>query len=409
MELAKKILLPCGVSLANRLAKSAMSENMASKDHIPGIKFFNAYSKWSQGGTGLIITGNVMVDSQHRGEANNVVIEEGIENIKELKNWAKSSDGTQSKIWVQLNHPGKQTPKFLTKIPVAPSAIPLSAPLNAMFNQPRELTDSDIQNIISRFAYAAKICKQCGFQGVQIHGAHGYLVSQFLSSLHNQRQDKWGGSIEKRMNFVKEIYKAIRKEVGDKFPIGIKMNSADFSKGGFTHKEAILVAKRLSEQGIDLIELSGGSYEKPVMTGIPIRESTQKREAYFLEYAKEIKSAISCPLMVTGGFRTLKFMETALSNRELDLIGLARPLCINPNLSNQLLAGENIESEVRPISSGSKILDTIFPLEIIWYTMQIKRMGEEKMPNPKASVYTAILMTALDIGLQSLRRVRGKV
>lgn len=408
MELTKELLLPCGAILPNRLGKSAMSENMASKDHIPGPKFYNAYSQWSQGGTGLIITGNVMIDSEYRGEANNVVIEEGIQNLQELKNWAKSSEGTQSKIWVQLNHPGKQTPKFLTKIPVAPSAIPLPPPLNTMFNEPRELTEAEIQNIISRFAYAAKVCKQCGFHGVQIHGAHGYLVSQFLSSRHNQRQDQWGGTIEKRMNFVIEIYKAMRKEVGAQFPIGIKMNSADFSKGGFTHQEAILVAKTLSDLGIDLIELSGGSYEKPVMTGASIKESTQKREAYFLEYAKEIKIVINCPLMVTGGFRTREFMENALSNGELDIVGLARPLCINPNFSNQLLKGENVQSEVRPLSSGSKVLDTIFPLEIIWYTMQINRMGEKKSPNPKASVYSAILRTALDTGVQSLKRVRGK-
>ncbi|MBT7609643.1 MAG: NADH:flavin oxidoreductase/NADH oxidase family protein [Bacteriovoracaceae bacterium] len=408
MELAKKLLLPCGTILPNRLGKSAMSENMASKDHIPGLKFFNAYSQWAQGGTGLLISGNVMVDSQYRGEANNVVIEKGCNNHKELKSWACSCEGTESQLWIQLNHPGKQTPKFLTKVPVAPSSIPLKSPLDAMFNQPRELAHEEILDIIGRFAYAAKICKETGFHGVQIHGAHGYLISQFLSKHHNQRTDEWGGSAENRLRFVREIYKAIRHEVGPKYPIGIKMNSADFSKGGFDHEEAIHVAKTLSDLGIDLIEISGGSYEKPAMTGSPIKESTIKREAYFIEYAKEIKAKIACPIMVTGGFRTREFMEESLKKRELDIIGLARPLCINPNFSNQLLSGEDVVSEVKPLSSGIKIIDTIFPLEIIWYTMQINRMGENKKPCANASVYLAIFNTALDTGMQSLRRVRGK-
>jgi 2,4-dienoyl-CoA reductase-like NADH-dependent reductase (Old Yellow Enzyme family) len=408
MELAKGLLLPCGIKLPNRLAKSAMSENMASRDHVPGPKFFNAYSQWAQGGTGLLITGNVMIDSEYRGEANNVVIEEGLNNHDELKRWASSCQDTNTQIWVQLNHPGKQTPKFLTKIPVAPSAIPLNPPLDTMFNQPRELTNDEILNIIQRFAYAAKVCKKSGFHGVQIHGAHGYLVSQFLSEQHNQRTDQWGGSTENRMRFVTEIYKAIREEVGGKYPIAIKMNSADFSKGGFSHEEAIQVAKSLSDLGIDLIEISGGSYEKPVMTGALIKDSTKKREAYFLEYAKEIKVAVNCPVMVTGGFRTREFMEESLQKGELDLVGLARPLCINPNFSNQLLSGEDVVSEVKPLSSGFKILDTIFPLEIIWYTMQINKMGENKVPTANTSVYTAILSTALDTGMQSLRRVRGK-
>jgi 2,4-dienoyl-CoA reductase-like NADH-dependent reductase (Old Yellow Enzyme family) len=408
MELSKPLLLPCGIKLPNRLAKSAMSENMASKEHVPGQKFLNAYAQWAKGGTGLLISGNVMIDSEYRGEANNVVIEKGLDNLKELKNWASSTAGTTSQIWIQLNHPGKQTPKFLTKIPVAPSAIALKPPLNTMFNQPRELTHEEILDIISRFAYAAKTCQKMGFNGVQIHGAHGYLVSQFLSENHNQREDEWGGSIEKRMKFVTKIYQAMRKEVGGKFPIGIKINSADFTKGGLSNEEAILVSKKLSDLGIDLIEISGGSYEKPVMTGSPIKDSTIKREAYFLEYAKEIKVTVDCPVMVTGGFRTREFMETSLSKGELDLIGLARPLCINPNFSNQLLSGENVVSEVKPLTSGSKVLDTIFPLEIIWYTMQIKRMGENKRPSPKASVYSAILSTALDTGFQSFRRVRGK-
>ena len=407
MKISENLILPCGAILPNRIAKSAMSENMAKPALYPGQEFYRAYRVWIKGEVGLCITGNVMVDSNYLGETNNVVIEKDLDNKKELKNWAKASEGSDSHIWVQLNHPGKQTPKFLTKNPVAPSAIPLAPPLDKMFNEPRELSEDEILDIIERFAFAAKTVKESGFDGVQIHGAHGYLVSQFLSATHNQRTDKWGGSIENRMRFVVEVYKKIRESVGDTFPIGIKINSADFGRGGFTHEEAVLVAKSLSDLGIDLIELSGGSYEAPVMTGAKVKDSTKKREAYFLEYAADVKKAIKCPLMVTGGFRTGEFINTALKEGHLDLVGLGRALCLNPNFSKQLIAGEKVVSEVRPLSSGSKILDSIFPLEIIWYTMQIHRLGAGKKPNPRAGVYGAILHSALDLGVQSIKRVRS--
>ena len=407
MEIAKTLRLPCGVVLPNRLGKSAMSENMAQPGHQPGDEFRTLYERWGRGGTGLCITGNVMVDSKQLGEANNVVIEQQIENFVGLVNWARAQDSSEMHIWVQLNHPGKQTPKFLTKEPVAPSSIPLSPPLDKMFNTPRELSEKEIQDLINRWGYAAKIVKQAGFKGVQIHGAHGYLVSQFLSPHHNQRKDSWGGSPQKRMKFVVEVYKSMRENVGPKFPIGIKMNSADFSKGGFSHEEAIGVAKALSDLGIDLIEISGGSYEKPVMTGVKIKESTKKREAYFLEYAKDIKTAIKCPLMVTGGFRTAEFMNQALADSELDIVGIGRPLCINPDFSKQLLSGESVVSQVRPLSSGVRALDKIFPLEIIWYTRQIQKMGKGQEPNPNAGVYGTIFKAALETGLESIRRVRA--
>lgn len=407
MEMTKSLKLPCGAVLPNRIAKAAMSENMASADHIPGAEFPRAYKMWIEGGTGLLITGNVMVDSNHRGESNNVVIEKGLNNQKELKNWADAAKGSDTQIWVQINHPGKQTPKYLTKTPVGPSAIPLDPPLDAMFNNCRELSHQEILEIIQRFAYAAKVCQECGFGGVQIHGAHGYLVSQFLSPKHNQRQDQWGGTLENRMRFAVEIYRAMREEVGADFPISIKMNSADFSKGGFSAEDAIHVARKFSEMGIDLIEISGGSYEKPAMTGVPVKESTKKREAYFLEYAKSIKEVCQCPLMVTGGFRTADFMEEALANNELDIIGLARPLSVDPAFSKKLFEGQKVESQVRKLSSGIKALDKIFPLEIIWYTMQIHRMGKGKSPNPNASVLAVILSSIFDIGLQSLKKVRG--
>lgn len=400
--LKKPISLPCGVTLPNRLVKAAMSENMA-RNLNPGVEFVNAYKMWANGGTGLLISGNVMIDSRHLGEPNNVVIEKGRDNKEALKDWAAATSGTDTKLWIQINHPGKQSPKFLNKTPVAPSAIPLSGSLAASFCTPRVLTELEIYEIIERFGHSAKMVKECGFHGVQIHGAHGYLVSQFLSPRHNVRTDDFGGSLENRMRFVKEVYSKMRAEVGPHFPIGIKLNSADFSKGGFSNEDAVAVAQSLSAMGIDMIEISGGSYEAPAMMGAR-KDSTLKREAYFLDYAREIKKLIRCPLMVTGGFRTRSFLEEVLKNDEVDLIGMARPLAINLHLCNQLLGGEDVVSQIQTLTSGFKKIDAMFPLEVIWYASQIHRMGKNQLPDPKASVYPSILKTIANVGLAGLKR-----
>lgn len=407
MKIAEPIQLPCGTMLKNRLAKSAMSENMARPGHIAGNEFYNLYRRWAEGGLGLSISGNVMIDRKHLGEPNNVVIEKGFDNHEGLKNWAICNEDTGNQIWIQLNHPGRQVPKFLSTNTVSASSVPFDKPMDSMFSTPRALTEEEILDIIQRFGYAAKVVKDCGFGGVQIHGAHGYLVAQFLSPKTNIRKDSWGGSAENRMRFVVEIYKSIRKNVGDNFPVSIKINTADFQKGGFTHEEAIQVTKMLSSLGIDMIELSGGTYEKPTMTGADVKKSTQKREAYFLEYAKDIKQVVSCPLMVTGGFRTGKFMEEALRNGEMDIVGLARPVAINPEFPNQLLAGEDVESEVKPLTSGFKFLDSIFPLEIIWYTDQLHRIGKLQDPRKDGGVYASIFNMTLTMGSQMLKKVRG--
>lgn len=409
----QSLTLPCGVVLKNRIAKSAMSENMASKNYLANKKFNQLYSTWSQGGTGLLISGNVMVDSRHLGEPHNVVIEK--KSIKAgggelLKQWAQAGTQNQTNVWIQLNHPGKQTPKFLTAEPVAPSSLSFSSNLSKMFNTPRALTDLEIEVIIERFIYAAIQVKESGFTGVQIHGAHGYLVSQFLSPIHNQRTDSWGGSLENRMRFVMHLYQGMRRELGADFPISIKLNSSDFQKGGFSEEDSLVVAQTLSEAGMDLIEISGGTYEAPVMTGArkqPVKESTQKREAYFLEYCEKVRNYVKTPIMLTGGFRTPYAAEKALETNACDVIGLARALTLNPNLSQQWLDGQDIKSEVRPLTTGFQFLDKIFPLEIIWYTQHIHQMGLGKKPQPQSSPLWTVLKSIYGMGVGSIRRVRS--
>ena len=266
INLSNPFTLTNGQVIKNRLFKSAMSEQLGDKQHNPTSGLATLYQRWAKGGIGLSMTGNVMVDRTALGEPKNVVLDEQSD-LTLFTEWANAGKQNDSHIWMQLNHPGKQIPKFLCADPVAPSAISLSRGLEKSFNTPRSLTDNEIHEIINKFVTSAKLAKQAGFTGVQIHGAHGYLVSQFLSSRHNQRDDKWGGSLENRLRFVLEVYRAIRKEVGDTFPVGIKLNSADFMKGGFTEEESMQVVQALSENGIDLIEISGGTYESPSMMG----------------------------------------------------------------------------------------------------------------------------------------------
>lgn len=404
-HLSDTLTLPCGAVLKNRMGKSAMSENMGSPGYTSNEKFNRLYARWAEGGIGLLITGNVMIDRFALGEAHNVVIEQGIQDTN-LPLWAAAGRKEGTHIWVQLNHPGKQSPKFLSKEPVAPSAIPLKKPLDRLFNTPRALTEDEILDIIARFAYAAKVCKESGFTGVQIHGAHGYLVSQFLSPTHNQRTDRWGGSLENRMRFVKEVYLAIRKEVGNSFPVSIKLNSADFQKGGFTQEDSMEVIKQLSALGMDLIEISGGTYEAPAMMGAKQKESTQQREAYFLTYCEEVRKLIHSPLMLTGGFRSAQGMNAALESGACDVIGIARSLAIQPDFPNQLLSGAAVRSQVKPLTTGWKFLDKTFPLEIIWYTKQLHRMGVGLEPQPKSSPILSVLEMLFQLGKNGIKKVR---
>jgi 2,4-dienoyl-CoA reductase-like NADH-dependent reductase (Old Yellow Enzyme family) len=260
----------------------------------------------------------------------------------------------------------------------------------AFFATPRELADAEVREVIGRFGTAAGIVKKAGFTGVQIHGAHGYLVSQFLSPHHNCRNDDWGGTAEKRRRFVLEVYRAMREAVGPGFPVGIKLNSADFQRGGFSEDESLDTIRALADAGIDLIEISGGTYEAPAMTGVrvgkaPVRESTRQREAYFLEFAERARKAVKTPLVVTGGFRSAQGMAEAISSGAVDMVGLARMLAIEPEAPARLLSGNNPLHQVKPITTGIKAIDKLGLLEISWYAGQLRRIGNGQAPKPGES------------------------
>ncbi len=399
--------LPRGGELKNRIAKSAMSEALGTMDNRVTDELVELYRRWGAGGTGLLMTGNVMIDRRALGEPGNVVIEDERDRDR-LKAWAAAGQAGGAQLWVQLNHPGRQSPKGLNEDNVAPSAIPFNKSMQAYFDTPRELTGAEIEEIIARFGRAAGICQKAGFSGVQIHGAHGYLVSQFLSPRTNERQDEWGGNAKKRRRFVLRVLEAMRAATGPDFPIGIKLNSADFQRGGFTEEESLDVMAALAEAGIDLIEISGGTYEAPAMTGV--RASTREREAYFLDFADKVRARIpGTPLMVTGGFRSHAGMSQALASGSLDLCGIARLLAIEPEASQRLLDGEDPRETVRPIKTGIGPVDRMAIMEVTWYTRQLRRIGRGQAPRPRESGLKAFLLSLLDTasGMRRTRRLRA--
>lgn len=378
-----------GAVVRNRLFKSAMSEALGDRQGHATPELVRLYGAWADGGIGLCVTGNVMIDRHAIGEPGNVIIEDE-SGLGALQAWARAATRGGTQCWVQLNHPGKQAPKGLNRETVAPSAVPFRPEMKAFFATPRALTDAEVRDIIQRFARAAGVVKRAGFTGVQIHGAHGYLVSQFLSPHHNRREDDWGGTPEKRRRFVLEILRAMRAEVGADFPIGIKLNSADFQRGGFTEEESLDTVRALAEAGIDLIEISGGTYEAPAMTGVksggaPVKDSTRQREAYFLEFAEKARQAVKVPLVVTGGFRTLRGMADAIAGGAVDFVGMARVLAIEPDLPRRLLAGQDPRQHVRPITTGIRAIDKMGLMEVTWYTGQLKRIGQGEAPKPRES------------------------
>lgn len=348
--IADPLTLPCGVRLKNRLVKAAMTEGLADTRNRATARHATLYSRWANGGAGLLITGNIQIDRRYLERPGNVAIEgaQEPEAMKALEAYAASATANGAEIMVQLSHAGRQTPVYVTKTPVAPSAVAVDLP-GGQFGNPRALTGDEILDVIARFVHAASVAKAAGFSGVQVHAAHGYLISEFLNPRVNQRTDEWGGGLENRARLLLKTVSAVRKKVGSGFPVAVKLNSSDFQKGGFTFDDCLTVIGWLNDEGVDFLEVSGGSYEQPRMMDIdgmeaPLeerkRESTKRREAYFLQFAEEASRVAKMPLMVTGGFRSRAAMEEALSAGAADLIGLARPLCVDPDVPRKLLAGE---------------------------------------------------------------------
>ncbi|NDI33812.1 NADH:flavin oxidoreductase/NADH oxidase family protein [Chengkuizengella sediminis] len=395
-----------GVTVKNRIIKSAMSEALGNLHYEPTEGLFRLYEKWADGGTGTLITGNVMIDRKALGEPRNVVADHD-SILPFLEKWAEHGSKNNTQLWMQLNHPGKQAFKSAVKEAVAPSAIPFEGKIGRFFHHPREIEKEEIVEVIKRFGYSASLAKKAGFTGVQIHGAHGYLISQFLSPRHNQRKDEWGGDVKGRMKFLVEIYREIRIQTSEDFLISVKLNSADFMKAGFTEEESIYVSKELEEEGIDLLEISGGTYESSPMSKAQQKNSTRIREAYFMDYAEKLSKAVHVPVCVTGGFRSRNGMENALDSNAMDFVGLARPLAIYPDLP--ILIEKQVMNEIKldQRKTGIKKIDDLGMLEITWYGQQLRRLAKGKITKPNYPVILSFLQSLAKNGKEILQKQRS--
>jgi 2,4-dienoyl-CoA reductase-like NADH-dependent reductase (Old Yellow Enzyme family) len=405
--------LPCGRHVKNRLVKAAMTEGLADALNRATDRHVDLYRRWASGGAGALLTGNVQVDRRYLERAGNIVIDgpQDQGRLASLEAMAEAGTAGDTQLWMQISHAGRQTPALIAPEPVGPSAVQLAIP-GGRFGRPRALNEDEILNVIDRFAFAAGIARQTGFTGVQVHGAHGYLLSEFLSPRANKRDDRWGGSIENRARLLVETVRAVRSAVGTSFVVAIKLNSADFQKGGFSFEDCLAVIEMLNDEGLDLLEISGGNYEQPRLRGIDglepvfaekVRESTRAREAYFFDYAAAARRVAKMPLMVTGGFRSATGMSEALGGGDVDLVGLGRPLCVDPDFPKKILSGAierapDVDSALR---LGPGLLGPNSPFAVVkaingfarigWYYEQIYRLADGEEPDLSMGAARALL------------------
>jgi 2,4-dienoyl-CoA reductase-like NADH-dependent reductase (Old Yellow Enzyme family) len=376
------LTLPNGRIVPNRLCKAAMEENMADSGQIPGDALFNLYSAWAEGGAGLILTGNVMVDPTAMTGPGGVVLELGSlaedDRRARFEKWAEIGKSGGAQFVMQISHPGRQVYANMGTEAVSASAtkVTLEGPADKLFAPARALEHDEILGLIKRFADTAHMAERAGFDGVQIHAAHGYLIAQFLSPLTNQREDQWGGTMENRARFLLEVIRAVRERVEPDFIVGVKLNSADFQKGGFDVSDAAQVVDWLSSQAIDFVELSGGNYESAAMMGLAEdgrAQSTKERAMFFLDFAKDIMKAATMPVMVTGGVTRKETAETAL-NEGVDLVGVARAMAYNPSLVKDWASNKNLKISIGNVSWKNKSFRALANMALT--KEQLYRLGD---------------------------------
>lgn len=387
-----ELQLPCGLKLKNRIAKAAMEENMAGAGQLPGAPLQRLYRAWANGGAGLIITGNVMVDHLAMTGPGGVALEADTP-LEPFEQLAAASQQDGCKILMQINHPGRQVFKKMGGKVLSPSDVALDMGAHSgLFTQPKAMSEAEIQDLIARFATTASRADQAGFDGVQIHAAHGYLLAQFLSPLTNKRQDQWGGTLENRARVLLQVIKAIRAVVSPSFAVSVKLNSADFQRGGFDIDDATNVVNMLSELAVDFIELSGGSYEAPAMQGRTADGRTLAREAYFLSFAHQIAAVSKVPLMTTGGIRRLAVAEEVI-NSDVALVGMASAMAYTPDLPNRWQSDKTFEGTIPLVYWKDKTLSGLATMAMV--KRQLHRLGAGKSVKASLSPVFSLLSDQL--------------
>jgi 2,4-dienoyl-CoA reductase-like NADH-dependent reductase (Old Yellow Enzyme family) len=394
-QLFTPLTLPNKAVVSNRIAKAAMEENMADGRQLPGESLRRLYASWAGGGVGLILSGNVMIDPTALTGPGGVVLDER-QPIEPFKAWARAAMSGGSQAWLQINHPGRQMFAAMGQQAVAPSAIGVDlGAYSHLFPVPRALDEAGIAAIVARFAATAGLAEAAGFSGVQVHAAHGYLISQFLSPLTNRRTDAWGGELHNRARLLLDVIKAVRAVVSPGFSVAVKLNSADFQKGGFEASDAAQVVRWLNELPVDLVELSGGSYESPAMQGSPQAGSgsSAAREAYFLDFARDISAVARMPVMVTGGIRRRAVAEAALQPSEgrpgVAMVGIASAFAFAPDLPDRWRGDDALEIGIASVGWRNKAYASLAKMALV--KLQLRRLGNGLPPKPGASPLLALI------------------
>lgn len=402
-SLYEPLVLAGGAEIPNRIAKAAMEENMAEDGQLPGERLFTLYRTWSNGGAGLLITGNVMVHAEAMTGPAGVVLDVRTP-LEPFREWARAAKSGGAKVWMQINHPGRQVKAAMPGVAWGPSAVKVRAgKASRMLAEPTAMTEMQIAETIERFAVTARRAEEAGFDGVEIHAAHGYLLSQFLSPLANQRGDRWGGPLENRARLLLDIVRAVRAAVRPGFAVAVKLNSADFQRGGFDADDARRVIDMLAPLGVDLVELSGGSYESPAMSGRAVESDraadahTLAREAYFLELARDLAATSPLPLMLTGGITRRPVAEEVVASG-VDVVGMGTALAVDPELPHKWRTSNEAKVTLAPVKIEDKAIASAAAMSRVRY--QLRRLGRGVGTRPGIN-------PKLALGIDQLREHRA--
>jgi 2,4-dienoyl-CoA reductase-like NADH-dependent reductase (Old Yellow Enzyme family) len=402
-ELFSPLTLRSGLVLGNRIAKAAMEEGMAGRAQLPDRRLTALYRHWGAGGAGLLITGNVMVHAEALTGPGGVVLGEQTP-LEPFADWAAAGKAGGAAMWMQISHPGRQVQADMPGLVWAPSAVGIDLGRHSKrFGRPVAMTPDQIAATVDRFAVAAARAEQAGFDGAEIHAAHGYLLSQFLSPLANRRTDQWGGALDNRARMLLDVVRAIRSRVSPGFAVAVKLNSADFQRGGFDADDARRVIAMLAPLGADLVELSGGSYESPAMSGRPADGRTLAREAYFLEMAAGLAATSPLPLMLTGGIIRRETAERVLADG-VALVGIGTALAVTPDLPARWRHGGPPGARPRPVTWPDKTLAAAADMALVRHQMRRIVRGAA----PSARTYPARALACDQLARRrALRRYRS--
>lgn len=370
--LYEPIELPCGVVLQNRIAKSAMSDSLGDGRGNPTAAQSRLYERWAEGGLSLSIISEVQGNPTVAEKPGNLVLRPDSD-LTAFENLARLGSKNRTQLWLQLGHAGAMAYPPISE-PKGPSAIDIPGLTCAA------LTRDEALALPSEFARTAGLAKKLGFGGVQIHAAHGFLLSQFLSPLFNKRDDDFGGTVNSRMRLVLNVVDAVRTAVGPSFPVAIKLNATDQLEGGLVEGDALKVVSALDRTSVDLIDISGGTY----FPGAKSASDSAGGGPYFLDFAKRARQLTSKPLMVTGGFKRFEQAVDAVARGHADIIGLARALALDPELPTKWRTDRAANPEFPKFQNPPEGGVTA------WYTMRLTELGNDRETSDAAELTEAI-------------------